>query len=257
MTSERTDISIPFPEAAERHLRIRVGACRLRLTRGGGTAWVQGSYHDPTESVPSRTFLEGGTAHITQEPHLGSLRGVGRGVPTFDLALGIAQPFMLSVETGASDADLELGGVPLTRLAVKLGAAKTVLRFLEPNPELMTVLDLDAGAGNLELRGLANANVSDMTLDGGAAAFVCDFGGTLRRDTFARLNTGVSSLEVVVPAATAARITVDSTLGSVQTDDGFTTREGGYWTQAAMAGGSPMLAIHVNVALGMLRLRMS
>lgn len=254
MNNQHTDIAIPFPEAAERHLHIRVGACRLRLTRGG-SSWVAGTYDDPTESVPCRVALEGGSARITQEPRLGSLRGLGRGVPTFDLALGTAQPFTLTVETGASDTDFELGGVPLTRLAIKLGAGKNVLRFLEPNPEQMRVLDLDVGAGSMELHGLANANFADMTLDGGAASVVCAFGGSVRRDAFARINTGMSSVEIAVPATTAARIAVEATLGSLQTDDGFMTHEGGYWTQAAMAGASPSLTIHATVALGLLRLK--
>ena len=180
---------------------------------------------------------------------------MGRGVPTFDLALGTAQPYSLTVETGASDTDFELGGVPLIRLAIKLGAGKNVLRFLEPNPQAMSVLDLDVGAGNMELRGLANANFTDMTLDGGAAAFVCDFSGTLRRDASARLNTGMSSLEVLVPSTTAARVMVEATLGHLDTSDGFTTREGGYWTPAALTQSAPVLTVHATVALGVLRLQ--
>jgi hypothetical protein len=255
MNSQHTEISIPFPEAAERHLHIRVGACRLRLTRGGGASWVEGSYDDPTENVRSRVIVDGGTARITQEPHLGSLLGLGRGIPTFNLALGTAQPYTLTIETGASDTDFELGGVPLTRLAIKLGAGKNVLRFLEPNPATMGVLDLDVGAGTMDLHTLGNANFVDMSLNGGAAAVTCDFGGTLRQQAAARLNTGMSSLEITLPINTAARVMVDNTLGSFQTEDGFTTKEGGYWTQAAVAGGSPVLTIHASVALGVLRLK--
>jgi hypothetical protein len=257
MNSQPTSIAIPFPDATERHLHIRVGACRLRIARGSGVAWVEGTYEDPTGTVRSRVSEEGGTARITQEPHLGSLLGLGRGVPTFDLALGTAHAYTLTIETGASDTEFELGGLPLTRLAIKLGAGKSVLHFLEPNPEMMRVLDLDVGAGNMEVHGLANANFADMTLDGGAAAVTCEFGGTLRHDASARLNTGMSSLEIAVPAATAARIMVDATLGSLQTEDGLTTREGGYWTQAAIHGDGPVLTIHANVALGLLRLKVA
>jgi hypothetical protein len=105
------------------------------------------------------------------------------------------------------------------------------------------------------MRGLANANFADLTLNGGAAAFVCEFSGTLRRNANVRLNTGMSSLEVVVPGTTATRITVDALLGSLQPDDGFTTRDGGYWTAAAVAEGSPVLTIRAGVALGLLRLK--
>lgn len=257
MNSQHTEITIPYPETAERHLWLRVGACRLQIKRGGGLQWVTGTYDDPTGNVPCRIIQEGGSARITQEPHLGALLGWGRGVPTFDLALGTAQPYTLTVETGASDTSFELGGLPLTRLSVKLGAGKSVLRFLEPNPQPMSVLDLDVGAGSVELWGLANANFADLTLDGGAASFVCDFAGRLQRHAAARLNTGMSSVTIQVPPSTAARIMVEATLGNVQAGDGFVTREGGYWTSAAAAEASPVLTIHANVALGSLRLQAS
>jgi hypothetical protein len=250
-----TTIQVPYPDATERHLRIGVGACRLRLKPGSGGAWVTGTYDDPTGSLPCRVIQEGGSARITQEPRFAGLRGWGRGVPTFDLALGTAQPYALTVETGASETTFDLGGLPLTRLAVKVGAGTNVLRFMEPNPQSMSVLDIDAGAGSMELRGLANANFGDMTLDGGAASFTCDFGGTLRRPASVRLSTGMASVEIAIPAATAARIIPEFTLGHLDASDGFTTRDGGYWTLAALEGTEPALTIRANVALGSLRLQ--
>jgi hypothetical protein len=255
MENNRTDIHIPFPDAMDRHLRIRVGACRLKITRGASPEWVTGTYDDPTGSMGCRVTQEGGAARITQEPRIVSPQRWGRGVPAFNLSLGTALPYTLTIETGASDSEFELGGLPLTRLALKLGAGKNVTRFLEPNPQTIGVLDLDAGACNMELRGLANANFADLTLDGGAAAFICDFGGNLKRDAAAHLNTGMSTLEIIVPATTAARIVSEPVLGRLDASDGFVTRDGGYWTRPAAEGGTPVLTIHANVALGTLALR--
>ena len=198
MDSNRTDIQIPYPDAVERQLVIRVGACRLRVTRGGHDFWVSGTYDDPTGTMQCRTIIDGGLARITQEPRLPALKGITRGVPTFDLALGTARSFALTIETGASDTTFEVGGLPLTALAIKLGAGKAVIRFLEPNPEPMSKLEINAGAGSLELRMLANANFADLTLAGGAAAFICDFGGALKRDASAHISTGMSTLELLV-----------------------------------------------------------
>ena len=88
MNSTRTDITIPFPDVGERHLRITVGACRLTITRGGGPAWVTGTYDDPTGSMPCRITQDGGAVRITQDPQLTQVLGLSRGVPTFELALG-------------------------------------------------------------------------------------------------------------------------------------------------------------------------
>ncbi len=254
-SGQQTAIEVPFPDAADRHLRLSVGACRLTMRPRGGVAWLTGTYDDPTGSLPCRITQDGGLARLAQEPRFAGLSGWGRGVPTFDLALGRAQPYALTIETGASETDLDLGGLPLTRLTLKLGAGKYVPRFREPNPQQMSLLDVDAGAGGLDLAGLANANFAAMTLDGGAAAFTCDFGGQVQRDASVHLTTGLAAVELRLPAATAARIIPESRLGQVEADNGFTPREGGYWTAAALAGGTPVLTIHANVALGSLRLR--
>jgi hypothetical protein len=254
MNGTRTAITIPFADVGERHLRITVGACRLTIARHGGPAWVTGTYDDPTRSMPCRITQEGGVVWITQNPQLTQLLGLSPGVPTFDLALGTAQPYTLTIETGASDTAVELGGLPLTCLIVKLGAGKNVLRFSKPNPQAMSVFDLDVRAGSMEIYSLANANFADMRLNGGAAAFTCDFGGTLQRDAYARISTGLSAVDLRVPRATAARIISEAVLGQLEASNGFTTREGGYWTDAALAGGTPVLTIHAHVALGSLRL---
>lgn len=255
MENRHTDILIPFPEAGERHLRISVGACRLRITHGGGLDWVNGTYDDPTGVMGCRIVQEEGLARITQEPRLPGLHGWGHGVPTFTLALGAGRPYALTIETGASDTEFDLGGLPLTRLVIKLGAGKNVTRFLEPNPQPMEVLDIDAGAGALDLRMLANANFGTMALNGGASAFTFDFGGTLRREATVRLTTGLAAVEIAVPGTTAARIKAEAMLGHIEAGDGFTTREAGYWTAPAIAGVTPALSINANVALGTLRLR--
>lgn len=255
MSGHHTEILVPFPSVAERSLSIRVGACRLRLRRGNGPDWVRGTYDDPTGSLPCRVVIDAGFARITQDPNVGALLGIGRGVPTFDLALGTQQPYALLIETGASDSEFELGGVPLTRLGVKVGAGKNVLRFLEPNPQIMTVLDLDAGAGSMEVRGLGNANFTDMTLDGGAASFVCDFSGRPQQDGIAHINAGMSSVEILVPRSTAARMYIEATLGHFEASDGFTTRDGGYWTASALEEARPALTVRANIALGTVRLQ--
>ena len=76
----------------------------------------------------------------------------------------------------------------------------------------------------------------------------------MQRDAYARISTGLSAVDLRVPRATAARIISEAVLGQLEASGGFTTREGGYWTEAALAGGTPVLTIHANVALGSLRL---
>ena len=61
-------------------------------------------------------------------------------------------------------------------------------------------------------------------------------------------------MEVRIPAATAAKIVSESLLGSLDAGAGFRRQDGAFWTAAALAGATPLLSIHTNVALGSLRL---
>lgn len=251
-----TDISIAYPEAADRHLRISVGACRLVIRPGEGPEWVTGSYRDPTRSLPCRIAQEGGTVRITQEYHWADTLGRMGGFPvTFDLVLGKTQPYALTLETGASEGDLDLGGLPITRLAAKQGAGKIGIGFSAPNPTPMSALTLSNGASGIEMMNLANANCAEMDVEGGAAAYEFDFGGQLQQNMSVRISTGVSSVAIRVPATTAAKIASETVLGSVDVGDGYMKKEGAFWTEAALAGKTPLVTIQAKLALGSLRIR--
>lgn len=251
-----TQIHIPYPASQDKQLSITVGACRLNVRPGGGDAWVTGTYADPTESMPVRIAQEETRARITQEYSWPVHWGRVHTPPVFDLALGTAQPFAMSLETGAGEAHLDLGGVPLTRLIARLGAGKFDLDFSAPNPQPMSLLDLAAGAAGMDAHNLANANCAEIVLAGGAAAYTFDFGGTLQRDTHARISTGLSSVSIAIPSTTAASITSESFLGSMEVGDGFTKQGGAFLTPAALKGQTPLLRIATSVALGSVRLRL-
>lgn len=254
-TTRVTEINIPYPPSGDRHLRLSVGACRLKVRPGEGDAWVSGTYTDPTGALPPRITQEGGNARISQEYRWPETWETITSPPRFDLALGKVGPYTLTIEAGASETDLDLGGLPVSRLEVKQGAGKYRIDFSAPNPRVMSLFDLDAGAGDIELSHLINANFAEMSIDGGAAAYRLDFSGALQHDAYVRISTGVSSVEINVPASTAAKISPESVLGSVDVGDGFMKKEGAFWTGAALAGKTPVLTIRTSVALGSLRIR--
>lgn len=254
-----TPVDIAFPDAPDLHLRIATGACKLKLApaaaSGDPQRWVSGTYRDPSGLRPNKVVTEGATATITPDrPGLG-WELVSK-VPEYDLKLGTAKPYRLSLDLGASDNDIELGGLPLRRAEVRLGAGRMVLRFSAPNTEPMTLLALSMGAGSAEVTGLANADLAEMVVDGGAAAFKLRFDGALRRGGHVKVSTGMSSVEVGIPATTAAKVTTsDAVMSSVQTDPDFVRADGAYWTPAGREGGGPLLTIEASVSLGSLQLR--
>ena len=251
-----TPIRVAYPAADDPQLRIALGACRLKAKPGEGQDWIVGTYHDPTDGRPLRIIEDETGATITEEqPSFGRVRAALGGATRYELEFGKTRPFALTIETGASDFDLDLGGVPLSRLAVRQGAGKFELDFSQPNPARMELLEVSTGAAAIELENLANANFSEMRLSGGAAGYELDFGGTLTHDAEASIETGVTAVTVSVPASTAARVAAETTLGSVEVGDGFTTKEGAFLTEPALSGVGPILKIRAGVRLGSLQLR--
>jgi hypothetical protein len=253
-----TPIDIAYPAADDLHLRIALGACRLEAGPGEGEGWVAGICHYPSEIRAPVIDTEKRPVTITEaEPSFERIPSVFRGVPRYELELGKdkKQPFALTIETGASEFDLDLGGVPLKALTVKQEAGRFNLTFSALNPHPMDLLEVSSGAAGIELHNLANANFSRMRLFGGAAAYEIDFDGRLSQGAEVRIETNLSAVEITVPGTTAAEIVAETTLGTVDVGDGFTKRGGAFLTEAGVAKEKPLLMIHAEVKLGALQIR--
>src|SRR5919199_5757351 len=187
-----TPINVDYPAADDLHLQIALGACRLKAEPGEGETWVSGTCHDPTGKRPPRIVEEGRAVRITEaEPSWERIPAVFGGIPSYEITIGKEQPFALTVETGASEFDLDLGGVPVSSLMVRQGAGRFELDFSTANPHPMELLEVSSGAAGIELENLANANFSEMRLSGGAAGYELGFGGTLLRDAQVSVETGL------------------------------------------------------------------
>src|SRR5512136_722499 len=106
-------IDVAYPEATDLHLRIRVGACRLKIIPGDGAAWVTGLYRYPQSALPLKIDGSSGRVTITQDYDVSGLGGLLRFTPRFELSLGRVKAYALTLEAGASDVAVDLGGVPL------------------------------------------------------------------------------------------------------------------------------------------------
>jgi hypothetical protein len=71
------------------------------------------------------------------------------------------------------------------------------------------------------------------------------------------ISTRASSVELIVPASTAARISSASLLSDLEVSDGFSQQEGAFWTPAAAAADRPLLTIDASVEVGQLKLRLN
>jgi hypothetical protein len=170
-------------------------------------------------------------------------------VNRWDLKLG-STPTDLTIEAGAYNGEFELGGLSLTGLTVKDGAATVNLSFASPNLAEMSILRYETGASTVKLNGLANANFSTLIFSGGAGDYTLDFSGQLTRSATANLEVGLCNLILVIPEGVHAVVTVESGAANTNTGPGW-SQSGQIYTQE---GNGPTLTILVNIGAGNLTL---
>lgn len=248
------DVSVPLPggQTGAVDLEIRFGGGELELSPGATTGLVTGTATYNFDELKPEISTEGGRILITQEDFdfkaIPTIRGDIEN--RWDLAIGNA-PIDLTIAAGAYQGRMEFGGLSIERLQVTDGATENVVSFSEPNQAEMDDLTYETGASSVTLNGLANANFSNMTFRSGAGSYTLDFTGDLQRDARVDITSGVSSVIIIVPTGTPARLSYEGALLNVDARDSWQASGGDY----TLAGDGPTITINVDMGAGNLELR--
>lgn len=244
------EISIPAPDARGVSLTLNFGAGEMKLNPGASDALVSGTATYNVPGFKPEVTTEGGAVFIKQ----GEFQV--NGIPNFDglknewdLKLG-ATPMDLFINAGAYGGEFELGGLALTSLTVKDGAADVELRFSQPNQAIMSLLRYETGASNVTLYGLGNANMTSMSFSGGAGNYTLDFNGDLQREATITIESGVSNVTLIIPEGVSARMNVEAGLSNTSVPSGW-SKSGNTYTQE---GTGPMLTFVVKMGAGNLNI---
>ena len=246
------EIVVDVPSASEARLELRFGAGEMKLSPGADGVLVEGTatYNVPDLSPEievngNEVVIKSGTLEINGIPRFNDdVRN------EWNLQLGTI-PLELFIKAGAYKGEFELGGLALKELDVADGAAEVDMTFSLPNLVEMDRLRYDTGASNVKLVNLANANVTMMTFRSGAGEYLLDFGGDLKRDCLVHLESGMSSVRIVVPEGTRAILTVNQSLAAIDMD-GKWQKDG---DQYFLDGEGPTIVIEVDMSAGSLELR--
>jgi hypothetical protein len=245
-------ISEPAPDGgSSAAVQVSMGAGTLNIGPGAPGLVAGTVQYNVAEWKPVVTRA-GGTVTIERgqpKNNVGLPESGSTIVNDWALQLGRA-PLALTVNAGAYQGTLNLGGVPLTSLTVHDGASNAKVTFDTPNPQTMSALTYDTGASTVTLTGLANANTPSMAFTGGAGDYQLDFSGQLQHDVAVTVKAGVSTVRLVVPAGVSARVNVAGGLSNVNTD-GAWTHAGSSYTQT---GSGPTVTINVDMGVGSLKL---
>lgn len=212
----------------------------VRVDYGAGTIVVHGTEqpllyqvqlaYDPRRAEPVYRYEP-----ASRTLHVGARRGDGGedGGPRTarDLRLDLARsvPVDLALELGSADADLDLGGMRLRRVAITSATSSATLHFDAPNQVAMERLDVEVGASSLRARGLANSRAREMRVQVEVGGADLDFGGEWTADMELDVEVTVGSATVRVPADVGVRVETRSTLGSFD-GEGLVERDGAWYS---------------------------
>lgn len=229
-------------------LDIEMGAGKLNIT-GGAKNLMEGTIHYNVLGWEPKVTRKGERIRIFQEP-LTKIRIPNDDVVNnWDLQLG-AFPIDLKVSAGAYEGSLDLSGVPLTNLDISDGASKATVTFNSVNPVEMDTFSYQSGASQVNLVGISNANASHFKFDGGAGDFTLDFSGELQQDLDVDINSGISSIKIIIPENVPARVTISGGLNNVSPSGSWSITGSTY----EKSGNGPRIDIYIELGVGSLNL---
>lgn len=244
-------ISEPLPQGvdlAKVSLSITAGIFSLS---GGANGLVDGTIKYNVSDWQPVITRNPGQVDIAQ----GDIHKI-TGLPTkevvndWSLMLGDAIPLDLTIQAGAYQGVLDLGGLRLKDLTIQDGASQSKVTFSQPNPETLDNFSYKTGASQVDLEELANANASNFSFEGGAGDYTLDFSGNLTRDAQVSIKAGVSNITINVPAATHVIITNQGAISNINTQGTWVVNGSTYETE----GQGPVITININIAVGNLKL---
>jgi len=187
---------------------VGYGAGVLRLSRGDEGSLYRALFRFDEESADP--VAEYGNQHlevgISIHDHRGrSFRGRSEG-PSLDLQLGPDVPAAIELDFGAGRADVDLTGIPVSRLELNTGASESVLRIRELNPEPMEEAIIAVGAADLRVSGLGNFHTSEIEVNAGVGSVVLELDGRWVENAMLSVEMGLGALEIRVPESLGIRV---------------------------------------------------
>jgi uncharacterized protein DUF2154 len=212
-------------------VRIEYGAGRLEVRpTSAGSLYEMKLKYDAERSEPNTRYDPTARSLVLGiRSHNMRMHGSNNESGSMHAELSTRVPMDLTLELGAAEADVQLGGLRLTDLSVKTGAADVGVRFDQPNPDRVRTMTLEVGAASLKVARAGNSGVERVTANIGVGALDLDLGGELTRDVEVSANFAMGAFTLRVPADVGVSIKASTFLsdfdksGLVKRSDGWAT----------------------------------
>jgi hypothetical protein len=231
-------------------VRLEYGAGTLELRPTDGPSLYQMNVrYDAERSEPlSRYDASARSLTLGVRSHGVHLRGGSNQAGSMHAELSSKVPMDLSLELGAVEADIQLGGLRLTDLTVKSGAADVAVRFDQPNPDRVRSMTLEVGAAGLRLVRAGNSGVERVNANVGVGALDLDLGGELTHDVDVSGSLAMGSFTLRVPREVG--VSVDASTFLADFDKTGLVKRGDLWYTPGYEEAKRHVRVHVKAFLG-------
>ena len=215
--------------------RLDYAAGLLRVAPGSGNQLYRMDLsYDDSRYVPISDFdQQSGSVVLGLKPEgQGGVRVVSREQlrQTATVAFSPRVDLSLALALGATETEVELGGLSISNLAVKTGASRAVIRFSQPNGTRCGLAAISAGAAEVSLLGLGNSRCDEIEFEGGVGKVLLDFSGAWSSSSQVEIKMAVGELTLRLPRKVGVRLRMDKFLSSfepaglVRRDDAFVSQ---------------------------------
>lgn len=128
----------------------------------------------------------------------------------WNLEFSTRVPATYDIEMGLGEGNLNFTKIPVQDLRLQCGLSDVKMRFEENNPENMKALDVSTGLGNVEVRGLGNANMERFDVECGLGNTELIFNGKLTREARGKIRVGLGSVTIKMPDNIAVEVRAES-----------------------------------------------
>lgn len=204
------DVSRQLRDSSAHEVRIRYGAGSLDVRPASGPVLFAMHLRYDEDAVTPVHRYDAASRTLTLGLGDGSM-SLGRSLGKdshgeLRVALTPAVPLSLDLELGAAEARLELGGLQLRDVRISTGASDSEVSFDRPNRIPMERLSVSAGAANLQLTGVANANARALRIESGVGNVDVRFDGPLTQSMDVEATMTLGRVSLTVPHDAGVRV---------------------------------------------------
>jgi hypothetical protein len=238
--------------AGEKQLAVQVqyGAGMLRVAPADGDLLYRLDLrYDERQARPVAEYdREAGRLRLGVEGREGHGKAMSGEGAHATVELSPTVPIDLSLQFGAGEADVDLGGMSLRDVDVATGASRTTIAFGRPNRIAAKRVRVQAGVAELRVTGLGNARAERFEFEGGVGQSTLDFGGAWNQNATASVRMGMGSVRLRLPRSLGVRVTKTSTLSSF--DPTGMVKRGDAWYSNGYDASAFKLDLSINAAVG-------